>query len=122
MIWLLRNYFIPLTSPSSTTSQKPSLRPLGPILKQYKALQKIATRDTSLKSRLKPDLTASLKDLERWISEAQVEANLAVGELGWDYAGYEQGNDMRERWALAMFCDSLLEKGALVPLSKKCNF
>jgi len=47
-------------------------------------------------------------------------ANVAVGELGWDSGPVAGGDeDLKEKWALDRFCDGLLEKGALVPLSKK---
>ena len=65
-----------------------------------------------------------MKDVERWIAEAKVEANMAVGNLGWE-ANVSENHvhfgevDIENRWALERLCDALLEKGALVPLSKK---
>lgn len=61
-----------------------------------------------------------MKDVERWMAEAEVVAGLAVQEVGWESS--QPSNDLsssKERWALERLCDSLLEKGALVPLSKK---
>ena len=60
--------------------------------------------------------------MERWISEAKVAANVAVsgldsGPASDNLSGGDE--DPKERWALDRFCDGLLEKGALVPLSKK---
>ena len=105
-------------------AQATQLRPLAPILKQYKNLLKITTRDASVVGQYKAAISSVQKDIERWISEAKVAANVAVGELEWDNV---QGNDIlggldedpKERWALERLCDGLLEGGALVPLSKK---
>jgi ribosomal biogenesis protein LAS1 len=65
-----------------------------------------------------------MKDVERWIAEAKVAANIAAGNLGWEHSTsgsvLDSGElDAKERWALEQLCDALLEKGALVPLSKK---
>ncbi|KAJ2919320.1 hypothetical protein MD484_g1094, partial [Candolleomyces efflorescens] len=67
-----------------------------------------------------------MKDIERWLAEAGVAANLSVGEVGWDAPATSGGGtstlaeqDSKEKWALDRLCDELLEKGALVPLSKK---
>ncbi|KAK7058357.1 rRNA-processing protein las1 [Paramarasmius palmivorus] len=102
---------------------KPPLRPLSPILKQYKDLLKLTTRDASLKSRYKQSVQTIYKDIEKWIAEAKVAANVMSGELGWTTSGIadnaEGEQDPRERWALEILCDALLEKGGLVPLSKK---
>jgi len=62
-----------------------------------------------------------LREIERWVAEAKVAANVAVGGFGWDVdstAEYD-GQDVRERWALDRLCEALLEKGVLVPTSKK---
>lgn len=83
-----------------------------PILKHYKSLLKMITRDASLRSQYKFAIASSLKDVERWVAEAKVAANIAAGNLGWEV-------DVKERWALELLGDALLEKGALVPLSKK---
>lgn len=85
---------------------------------------KIVSRDASLASRHKQELTALMKDIERWLAEAGVAANVSFGEVGWDNSaspasGALTEQDLKERWALDQLCDELLEKGALVPLSKK---
>ncbi|KAJ7042614.1 Las1-domain-containing protein [Mycena alexandri] len=118
MTWLLHNYFLPTINPSTVTSpQSAPLRPLAPVLKQYKALRKIITRDASLRTQYHQEIKSVFKDIERWIAEAVVSANVAVGELGWDSGKGDQSP--KERWALERLCEVLMEKGALVPLSKK---
>lgn len=124
MVWLLHNYFIPTINPSSIPASQSPLRPVAPILKQYKNLLKITTKDTSLGPQYKQAVLSIMKHTERWISEAKVAANVAAGEVGWEASAYEYGMDsdyieVREKWALERLCDALLEKGALVPLSKK---
>ncbi|KIM84629.1 hypothetical protein PILCRDRAFT_96750 [Piloderma croceum F 1598] len=120
--WLLHNYFLPTLNPSTASqAQATQLRPLAPILKQYKSLLKITTRDASVVGQYKAAISSVQKDIERWISEVKVAANVAVGELEWevnDIMG-RLDEDPKERWALERLCDGLLEKGALVPLSKK---
>lgn len=116
---------LPILNPSpSTELQAGLLRPLTPILKQYKSLLKITTRDVSLRSQYKIAIASSLKDVERWVAEAKVAANIAAGNLGWEPNAkgsvLDSGElDVKERWALEQLGDALLEKGALVPLSKK---
>lgn len=125
MSWLLHNYFLPTLNPSSIIEpQKTPLRPIMPILKQYKSLLKITTRDVSLKSQYKIAISAVTKDIEKWIAEAKVAVNVAAGEIGWESGAPENfldsGEiDVKDRWALEKLCDALLQKGALVPLSKK---
>ncbi|KAJ6519442.1 Las1-like-domain-containing protein [Mycena sanguinolenta] len=119
MTWLLHNYFLPTINPSTVAApQSPSLRPLAPVLKQYKSLRKIVTRDASLKSQYQQEIKTVFRDVERWIAEATVSANVAVGELGWSASG-KGDQSAKERWALERLCDALMEKGILVPLSKK---
>lgn len=61
------------------------------------------------------------RDVERWLAEAVIAADVASGEFGWDTGGEDDvEDDGKERWALNKFCDALLEKGMIVPLSKKC--
>jgi ribosomal biogenesis protein LAS1 len=91
-------------------------------LKQYKKLLKITTRDASVVAQYKSDIHSVQRDLERWVSEAKVA--VAVGELGWNSGpandSFGSGDeDPKERWAIEKLCDGLLQKGALVPLSKK---
>ena len=115
MAWLLQNYWIPTLNPSTALVQAKPLRPLLPILKQYKTLMKTITRDASLKNHYMPSIQALYRDVGRWISEARVGTNLAAGESGWE-SGMD---DVKEKWALERLCNALLEKGVLVPLSKK---
>ncbi|KAF5337088.1 hypothetical protein D9611_003451 [Ephemerocybe angulata] len=123
--WLLHNYFLPTINPQSQSSSlAPPLRPLKPILKKYKECMKIVSRDASLASQYKSELTGLMKDIERWLAEAGVAANVSFGEVGWDTSATHGSEnlseqDFKERWALDRLCDELLEKGALVPLSKK---
>ncbi|KAJ7071478.1 Las1-like-domain-containing protein [Mycena amicta] len=113
MAWLLHNYFLPTINPSTAlVSQVPSLRALAPILKEYKSLSKLVARDASLKAQ-QQQIKTILRDVERWIAEAAVATNVAGGDLGWS------NENAKERWALDRLCDALLEKSALVPLSKK---
>jgi ribosomal biogenesis protein LAS1 len=122
---LLHNYFLPTLNPSTVSqAQATQLRPLAPILKQYKNLLKITTRDASVVGQYKAAISSVQKDIERWISEAKVAANVAVGELEWDNVQVNDimgglDEDPKEKWALERLCDGLLEGGALVPLSKK---
>ena len=115
MAWLLHNYFLPTLNPAAAApppSQPVPLRPLAPLLKQYKALSKATIRDASLAPRYSLDISRILRDVERWVTEAKVAARGVRWEDGEEV-------DSRERWALDRLCDALLEKGALVPLSKK---
>lgn len=121
MAWLLHNYFLPTLNPS-TPSAAPSqpLRPLAPLLRQYKALMKATTRDATLRVQLRGDITKATRDVERWIAEAKVASAAAAGALGWEDTlpdGDEE--DARERWALDRVAEALVQKGGLVPLSKK---
>lgn len=125
MTWLLHNYFLPTLNQSTASQSQPaSLRPLEPILKRYKSLLKITIRDASLRTRHKREINTVLRDIERWLAEAKVAANIVVSGFGWDIgpSGSSDGGDMdiKEKWALDRLCDGLLAKGGLVPLSKKC--
>ncbi|KAI0697141.1 Las1-like-domain-containing protein [Cytidiella melzeri] len=123
MSWLLHHYFIPaLNSSTVEPSKTPMLRPLDPLLAQYKSLLKITTRDAFLRTKHKHDITKILRDIERWISEAKLAANVTGATLGWDDNQPDDDAeevDSREWWALNRLCDCLLEKGGLVPVSKK---
>jgi ribosomal biogenesis protein LAS1 len=122
MSWLLRNYFLPTLNPSSAVhSHLAPLRPLLPILKQYKSIFKITIRDVSLRTQYNTATNYILREIERWVTEAKVAANIAVGGFGWDVdISAENGDqDVKERWALDRLCEALLEKGALIPTSKK---
>ncbi|KAI9572610.1 Las1-like-domain-containing protein [Boletus coccyginus] len=121
--WLLHNYFHPTLNPS-TPAPTSSLRPIAPFLKSYKLLMKTVTRDESLRKRHQDEIDTVMRDIERWITEAKVSAELAVNPLGW---GFEDNSaiarvDIKEKWALEILCNALLERGAIVPVSKrKCR-
>lgn len=132
MNWLFHHYFLPtlnptLPDPSTSTSTQPTLRPLEPLLKQYKTLLKLVTRDASLRTQYRLEIEKVERDMERWVAEAVVAADVASGEFAWGREAGVDGNgedeadevDSKERWALNKVCDALLEKGMLVPLSKK---
>ncbi|KAF9270560.1 Las1-domain-containing protein [Marasmius fiardii PR-910] len=124
MSWLLHNYWLPTINPSTTSKPVAPLRPLSPILKQYKDVLKLVNRDASLKSRYKQSVNQILKEIEKWIAEAKVAANVATGELGWNTGHtteslYPEERDGKEQYALEVLSDAFLEKGSLVPLSKK---
>ncbi|KAI0028295.1 Las1-like-domain-containing protein [Vararia minispora EC-137] len=105
--WLLHNYFLPLLNPASAQSHIPApLRPLAPLLAQYKHLAKVVSRDTSLTSRYQPDIDRTLRDIERWIAEAAV-------------AAHSTDDVERTAFSLDRLTDELLHRGALVPLSRK---
>jgi len=115
MAWLLHNYYLPTLNPTRELAPASPPRPLLPILKSYKDIMKTITRDVALLPRHRPKLITVLRDLERWIAECKVAANVAVGELG-----YAIGDaDFKEIWALESLCDGLVANGMLVPLSKK---
>ncbi|KAG6919576.1 hypothetical protein DXG01_004239 [Tephrocybe rancida] len=124
MAWLLHNYFLPTINPSSAPESQTQLRSLEPVLKEYKKLLKITSRDASLRSQYKPAILTVLKDVERWIAEARVAANIATRGVGWETSTSDMFSDsiyadLKERWALEKLCDALLAKGSLVPLSRK---
>ena len=123
MTWLLHNYFLPtLSSPSEEQEGQAlvNLSPLSPLLKQYKNLLKLTTRDASLKSRYKSEITKVLRDIDRWVGEAKVAASASLfSSYGAGAAQMDDEEDERERWALERLSESLLEKGGLVPVSSK---
>lgn len=123
MTWLLNNYWLPTLNPSAqSTTPTPALRPVEPLFRRYKTLLKAVTRDASLRTTYQPEIMKVIREIERWIAEAKVTANLSIDELDWD-TGAENSDpdqeDVPEKWALDRLCDELLAKGALVPLSKK---
>jgi len=86
---------------------------------------KVVTRDASLRQKHQPEIDSVLRDVERWIAEAKTAVDISSGDLGWE--GVEWGDSAvnstqatKERLALEALCDNLMEKGALVPLAKKC--
>ncbi|KZT23797.1 Las1-domain-containing protein [Neolentinus lepideus HHB14362 ss-1] len=124
MSWLLHNYFLPTLNPSTAPPlQSSPLTPVDPILKQYKKIMKILTRDTSLATRHKADVTQALRDLERWLAEAKLAENVdavawGAGEPSSDALG-DEVEDPRERRALDRLLDDLVAPGGLVPLAKR---
>lgn len=123
MTWLLYHYFLPTLNPTSSGGAHqppPPLRPLFPILAQYKTYLKLITRDASLKTQYQREVSLVLRNVERWISEAKVTAGVVVGDVGFGVEDWGIDYDSKEWWALDRLCDALLEKGMLVPLSKKC--
>ena len=125
MAWLLQNYFFPLLNPVSNNPPiLTPVRPLAPSLKLYKNTMKVVTRDLSLMTQHKPRLGIILRDLEKWIAESRVTANVAMGETRWQTNHWPEGDEMaegnrKELWALEQFSKTLAEKGMLVPLAKK---
>ena len=119
MSWLLQNYFLPVLNLSSTPHAVTSLRPISPLLNRYKILMKLTTRDKSVQDQYRSELLAVQRDIERWVSEGKLGADPSVAFVGGIWDRDEEGDDWRERWALERLCDALVEKGALVPLSKK---
>lgn len=92
-------------------------------------MMKIVTRDASLRTRYRQAVVTVTRDIERWVAEAKVAAEISNGEVGWGTDGdtlraswtVDEDDHMsfKEKWALERLCDVLLEKGGLVPLSKK---
>jgi ribosomal biogenesis protein LAS1 len=90
---------------------------------------KIVVRDASLRTRFRQAIGATTRDIERWVAEAKVAADISSGDVGWATDGdtlraprtvdEDDHINSKERWALERLCDVLLEKGGLVPLSRK---
>lgn len=121
MGWLLNNYFLPTLNPAAPSGgPAPPLRPLAPLLKQYKTIMKATTRDATLHVQYRAEITKLMRDVERWTAEAKVASASAAGGVRWE-DGQEDGDeeDVQEKWALDRLADVLVEKGMLVPLSKK---
>ena len=112
--------------PSSVEpEQRQPLRSAAPLLKKYSVLMKVVTRDASLKQKHQPEIDSVLRDVERWIAEAKTAVDISSGNLGWegiefDHSAESSTQATKERLALEALCDNLMEKGALVPLAKKC--
>ncbi|KAL4080056.1 Las1-like-domain-containing protein [Scleroderma yunnanense] len=122
LAWLFHNYFQPTLIPSAALPP-PSvpLRPVTPLLKSYKVIMKTVTRDASLRKRQQGDIDAIIRDIERWIAEVRVSADLTNDVLAWgvDEHAEDDGGDTRDRGALEALCDTLLDTSALIPLAKK---
>ena len=124
MGWLLHNYFLPTLNPSTPAAPTQPLRPLAPLLKQYKTLMKATTRDATLRVTYRVEITKTMRAVERWVADAKLAAPASPSEVStWDDGNTdedeEDGDDPRERWALERLVDALLEKGMIVPLSRK---
>ncbi|KAI6044526.1 Las1-like-domain-containing protein [Pisolithus marmoratus] len=121
LLWLFHNYFQPTLNPSAPQPPSSTLRPIAPLLKSYKQLMKTVTRDASLRKRQQGDIDAVMRDIERWIAEAMVSADLANNAITWGFDEDSENHrgDTKERAALEPLCDALLDVGALVPLAKK---
>jgi len=117
---------MPELHPSSVEpDRRQPLRSAGPLLKKYSVLMKIVTRDASLRQEHQPEIDSILRDVERWIAEAKAAVDISSGNLGWEGIELDDPNvnstqATKERLALEALCDNLMEKGALVPLAKKC--
>ncbi|KAK0465236.1 Las1-like-domain-containing protein [Desarmillaria tabescens] len=118
MTWLLHNYWLPTVNPYTAPIPQTTLRSIVLVLKEYKMLLKETIRDESLKNRNKLAISNVLKDVERWIAEAKVAANVSIGDLGWENVS-ANNQDTKERFALEKLSDEMLARGILVPLSKK---
>ena len=86
---------------------------------------KAVTRDASLRQTHQSKIDSVLRDIERWIAEAKAAVDISNGNLGWegiesDESAVSSTQTTKERLALEALCDNLMEKGALVPLAKKC--
>ena len=89
-----------------------------PLLRQYKSLMKIITRDSSLKSQYRDELTKVLRDMERWLGAAKV-ASSTQNVIGWESNEQTDSEFENERWALSRLCEAFLERGGIVPVSNK---
>ncbi|KAH8835853.1 Las1-like-domain-containing protein [Flagelloscypha sp. PMI_526] len=120
MAWLLQNYFLPTLTPTTnmSTIEAPPLRPVSPILAQYKTLLKITTRDASVHTQYKHEINAVLRELERWLSEAKVSANPLSGLNSQQDPSQLGEEEFKEYWSLEQLCEALMEPGAIVPLAK----
>ena len=119
LAWLLHNYFIPALS-STFRDQTPavSLSPVVPMLKKYKSVMKLVTRDASLAVQYKVELRDIYRSLERWISEAKAAATSTMYSV-WGAGRDDEMDQEKERWALERLCEALTEKDGLVPTSVK---
>lgn len=107
----MNHYWLPtITPPGALDNSPPEIPTLAPLLKEYKALLKLIARDASLKTRNKSDVVRLHRNIERWIGEAKVAYGLGRGQVD---------DEEKERWAIDQLCDELLQKGFLIPSSKK---
>ncbi|KZO96554.1 Las1-domain-containing protein [Calocera viscosa TUFC12733] len=103
--WLYTHYFLPTLHASAPPSHQTI--PSPPPLKAYKTLAKAIARDASLAVRSRQEMDAVLRAFDRWVGEVRV----AVSRGGWGEEG--------ERETMEAVSDSLLERGGLVPVSRK---
>ncbi|KIY69720.1 Las1-domain-containing protein [Cylindrobasidium torrendii FP15055 ss-10] len=110
MVWLFNNYWLPTSNPTTVPKLEPVLRPIAPIFNEYRRLVKATVRDHSIKVSYQQPIARIVREIERWVSEAQVaiDHGLETGDAG-----------DKESFALEKLSDELLEKGVLVPLAKK---
>ncbi|PVG00284.1 Las1-domain-containing protein [Serendipita vermifera] len=109
LLWLESNYFQRILFQSSAPTSIQSLKPLEPLLKQYKFLMKQVLRDSSLRRELGEKINASLRSFDLWISEAATAA----------WSMWEADTNERNEWALEKLAQGLADVGGLVPVAKK---
>ena len=82
---------------------------------------KAVARDGSLRKQHQDKIDTVMRDIERWITETKVSAELATHPLGWGFDDNSAASrvDIKEKWALEILCDTLLKRGAIVPVSKR---
>lgn len=82
---------------------------------------KTVTRDGSLRKHYQDRVDSVMRDIQRWITEVKVSAELAGNPLGWGFNDHSTATrvDIKEKWALEIICNALLERGAIVPVSKR---
>lgn len=85
---------------------------------------KAVARDGTLRKHHQGDIDSVMRDIERWITEVKVSAELAVNPLGWGFDDNSASTraDIKEKWALDNICNALVERGVLVPVSKRSEF
>ena len=112
MKWLLQNYWLPTINPFEAPQiTPPELPPLAPHLQEYKSLKKAAIKDASLKSLNKNNVNRILHQIERWVGGAKAAWSLGPGRNAHD--------EEKLSWALDQLCTELLQRGSIVPMSKK---
>ncbi|GJJ08732.1 hypothetical protein Clacol_002951 [Clathrus columnatus] len=115
MLWLLYNYFLPMISPQTQPEESLKLPPLSPLLLRYKQLSKTTTRDVTLKSRSKADVSRLFREFDQWLAEA----NVVASKIAFHSSTREEEVEEKERWTLVQLSENLIDRGGLVPVSKK---
>lgn len=72
------------------------------------------TRDVTLKSRSKLDMSKILREFDQWLAEAHVVASTIFHSFS-----REEEIEEKEKWSLAQLSDKLIGRGGLVPVAKK---